>query len=69
MAAIGRFLGVPYGWVDHDFGYWVVQKLYGGNDAGIENIENIFFFISFIFLIVITTILYALIVRIIQRFR
>jgi len=69
MAVIGRFLGDPYGWINHDFGYWVVQKLYGSNDAGVENVENVFFFISFIFLIVITTILYALIMWLIQRFR
>lgn len=69
MVAIGRCLGDPYGWINHDFGYWVVRKLYGNEDAGVENIENVFFLISFICLLVMTSISYAVIITLIKRFR
>lgn len=69
MIAIGRCLGDPYGWINHDFGYWVVRKIYGNEDAGVENIENVFFFISFFFLLAMTTVSYALIIKLIKRFR
>ncbi|KMK01302.1 hypothetical protein ABW07_24270 [Pluralibacter gergoviae] len=41
LFVIGRSLGDPYLWVNHDLGYWVVHLFYGNEDAGVENIEDV----------------------------
>lgn len=58
LLCIGRSLGDPYLWINHDLGYWVVHLFYGNEDAGVENIEDIFFYIAFITEIATVTVIY-----------
>ena len=69
LLAIGRSLGDPYLWVNHDFGYWVVHPFYGNEDAGVENIEDIFFYIAFITEITAATVIYLITMKLIRKIR
>ncbi|ECO4312761.1 hypothetical protein AB0001_004765 [Salmonella enterica] len=69
MLGIGRSLGDPYLWVNHDLGYWVVHLFYGNEDAGVENIEDIFFYIAFITEITAATAIYLVTMKLIKKVR
>ena len=69
LLVIGRSLGDPYLWVNHDFGYWVVHLFYGDDDAGVENIEDIFFYIAFITEIAAATAIYLITMKLIRKIR
>lgn len=69
LLAIGRSLGDPYLWINHDFGYWVVHLFYGNEDAGVENIEDIFFYIAFITEITAATVIYLITMKLIRKIR
>lgn len=69
LFVIGRSLGDPYLWVNHDFGYGVVHLFYGDNDAGAENIEDVFFYIAFIAEIAAATAIYFITMKLIRKIR
>ncbi|MGK8934442.1 hypothetical protein ACRS85_17090 [Pluralibacter gergoviae] len=69
LFVIGRSLGDPYLWVNHDLGYWVVHLFYGNEDAGVENIEDVFFYIAFITEIAATTAIYLIMMKLIRKIR
>ena len=69
LLVIGRSLGDPYLWVNHDFGYWVVHLFYGDNDAGAENIEDVFFYIAFLTEIAVATAIYLVTMKLIRKIR
>ncbi|MVT05632.1 hypothetical protein CD006_23945 [Enterobacter sp. 10-1] len=69
LLVIGRSLGDPYLWVSHDFGYWVVHLFYGNEDAGVENIEDVFFYIAFITEIAAATAIYLITMKLIRKIR
>ncbi|ELN2739357.1 hypothetical protein RJ492_006071 [Pluralibacter gergoviae] len=69
LFVIGRSLGDPYLWVNHDLGYWVVHLFYGNEDAGVENIEDVFFYIAFITEIAATTAIYLITMKLIRKIR
>lgn len=69
LLVIGRSFGDPYLWVNHDFGYWVVHLFYGNEDAGVENIENVFFYIAFITEIAAATAIYLITIKLIRKIR
>ncbi|HFO0254631.1 TPA: hypothetical protein ACHIDA_000775 [Raoultella ornithinolytica] len=67
LLVIGRTLGDPYLWVNHD--YWVVHLFYGDDDAGVENIEDVFFYIAFITEITAATAIYLITMKLIRKIR
>lgn len=69
LLGIGRSLGDPYLWVNHQFGYWMVHLFYGNEDAGVENIEDIFFYIAFITEITAATVIYLVTMKLIRKIR
>lgn len=69
LFVIWRSLGDPYLWVNHDLGYWVVHLFYGNEDAGVENIEDVFFYIAFITEIAATTAIYLITMKLIRKIR
>jgi len=69
MLVIGRSLGDPYLWVNHDVGYGIVHLFYGDNDAGVENIEDIFFLIAFLIEIAAATAIYLITMKLIRKIR
>lgn len=69
LLVIGRSLGDPYFWVNHDFGYWVVHLFYGDNEAGAENIEDVFFYIAFLIEIAVATAIYLVTMKLIRKIR
>lgn len=69
LLGIGRSLGDPYLWVNHQFGYWMVHLFYGNEDAGVENIGDIFFYIAFITEITAATVIYLVTMKLIRKIR
>lgn len=69
LLGIGRSLGDPYLWINHYFGYWVVHLFYGNEDAGVENIEDIFFYIAFITEITAAIVIYLVTMKLIRKIR
>jgi len=69
LLVVGRSLGDPYLWVNHDLGYWVVHLFYGDNDAGVENIEDVFFYIAFLTEIAAATAIYLMTMKLIRKIR
>lgn len=63
---VGRFLGNPEVWFNHNLAIRIGHWIYGTGETGAENIYDIYFYVSVITVFSITTVIYMLAMRLLK---
>lgn len=66
---IGRALGSPEFWFDHDLATRIARLIYGDVEIGADNFYDLYFYISVIFVFSITTVIYILTMKLLRKIR
>lgn len=66
---IGRTLGNPELWINHTFADSVAGFIYGEGNVNAETIYDTYFYLSFIFVLSLTFIIYLSVVKFINKIR
>lgn len=64
---VGRTLGSPEVWLDHDFAVWIGHVIYGAGEIGADNFYDLYFYISVIAVFSVTTAVYVLLIRFLEK--
>jgi len=66
---IGRTLGNPEEWMSHNCSYWLGHIIYGSGEIGADNLYDLYFYLSVITVFSITTVIYILTMKLINKIR
>ncbi|BDH47695.1 hypothetical protein TUM12370_37390 [Salmonella enterica subsp. enterica serovar Choleraesuis] len=66
---VGRTIGPPEIWLDHDLATRLALIIYGPGDIGCENFDDFYFYVSVITIFSITTVSYILTIKLIRKIR
>lgn len=66
---VGRTLGSPELWFNHDLTTRIAKFLYGNGEIGADNFYDLYFYISLISVFSLTTIIYILTMKLIRKIR
>ncbi|GLR10319.1 hypothetical protein COO59_06395 [Mixta theicola] len=69
LVVIGRSMGLPYNWLNHDFVLKVGILIYGPGEIGAEAIDDTYFYIHFIIVMIITIFIYFITMKLIRKIR
>ncbi|WP_353613716.1 hypothetical protein [Mangrovibacter phragmitis] len=67
--AVGRTLGPPENWVSIDFVHQLGRAIYGPGDIGADNFWDLMFYIDFLTVISITTVIHIVTMKLITKIR
>lgn len=68
FVAVGHTLGDPYKWVNYSLADRVADLIYGYGKVGGEEIDDVYFYIDVVSVVVITVALYFIAVKLIKKF-
>lgn len=66
---VGRTLGSPELWFDHELATRIAKFIYGDGEIGADNFYDLYFYISFLSVFSVTTVNYILTMKLIQKIR
>lgn len=67
--AVGRSIGNPEKWMDHELTHRIGHLLYGPGEIGADNFYDLYFYISVITVFSITTVIYVLAMMLLKKIR
>lgn len=69
LLGVGRTMGEPYNWLNHNFVLKVGSLIYGPGEIGAEAIDDTYFYLDFITAMIITTAIYLITMKLINKIR
>ena len=66
---VGRTMGSPEIWMKHSVAQWIGHFLYGPGEIGADNYYDLYFYISLLTVFPITTVIYILTMKLINKLR
>ncbi|ATA26071.1 hypothetical protein BIY26_19315 [Brenneria goodwinii] len=66
---VGRTLGNPEIWFDHELATQIGHMIYGAGEIGADNFYDLYFYISVITIFSITTVIYILVMKLLKKIR
>lgn len=66
---VGRTLGSPELWFDHDLATHLAKFFYGEGEIGADNFYDVYFSVSVVTVFSVTTVIYIMIMTLIRKIR
>ena len=66
---VGRSIGNPETWMNHELASRIGHMLYGSGEVGADNFYDLYFYISLIVVFSITTVIYLINMKLIRKIR
>ncbi|WP_312074026.1 hypothetical protein [Atlantibacter sp.] len=66
---IARTLGAPENWISDNFYSWLGHLIYGSGEIGADNYYDLYFYVSIITVYSITTLIYLVVMKLINKIR
>jgi len=69
FVAAGRTLGNPYNWVNHSLADKVATFIYGYGHVGGEEIDDAYFYLDVLTVVITTSVIYFITMKLIRKIR